>query len=253
MRNQDVHRFSKAVSEIWLAETICESAANVVLDEQQIADTRQQVRQRLQYVKDAVADADLATTLGPEIERFESALAGDPLPKLSQRCDNLRGRLLDELHGELHVHVPREDARFLGQRIPFGAAVARSFPRAADDIAQAADCLAVQQPTACVFHLMRGMEAAVRKLASKLGVTITPQTTWRHLTGSMDSKISALPRITRKERAQKDRWESARINLHHLGSVIRNNTMHPAAFYTQEQARHIFFSAGVVLNDLRKL
>jgi hypothetical protein len=97
------------------------------------------------------------------------------------------------------------------------------------------------------------MEAAVKKLAGKLGMTIGPATTWRQLTGTMDIRISALPQGTQAQMNKKNAWEDARINLHHLGSVVRNNTMHPTAHYSQDEARHIFHSVGVVLQALVKL
>jgi hypothetical protein len=34
-------------------------------------------------------------------------------------------------------------------------------------------------------HQLRAMEVAVRKLSKRLKVTITPQTTWRQMTGRM--------------------------------------------------------------------
>jgi hypothetical protein len=66
----------------------------------------------------------------------------------------------------------------------------------------------------------------------------------------MDVQIRKLPQQTRREKQKRDNWEAARINLHHLGSVLRNNTMHPTAVYSQEEAKHIFNAVGVFMKTL---
>jgi hypothetical protein len=125
----------------------------------------------------------------------------------------------------------------------FGEAVAKKFKGAGADIHNAGNCLALAQPTACVFHLMRAMELVVRQLSKRLKVTITPQATWRQMTGQMDDKIKKMPENTDKLKHKRNEWEAARANLHLVGSVWRNNTMHPAVSYTQSQARDVSFLA----------
>ena len=47
--------------------------------------------------------------------------------------------------------------------------------------------------------------------------------------------------------------EAARANLHHVGSVWRNNTMHPAGSYTQSQALDVFNAVRVFMSGLAAL
>ena len=122
------------------------------------------------------------------------------------------------------------------------------FRKAAADVESAGTCLAVQQPTACVFHLMRAMEVAVRQLGKRLKVKITPGTTWRSMTGQMDAIIKNMPKATNAQHKRKNKLEEAIVNLHHVGSVWRNNTMHPAA--TQDEARDVFNATRVFMNGL---
>jgi len=250
MLRPDAFSFGKAIADLWLKETICDRSADLPLDEKQICETRQQVHEVLQDIKRICAVSGLEERMGPEIGRFQTALEKEPLKVIAHRCDHLRERILDELKKEMYFHVFNDDSQYYGRRAPFGDAVARKFKKATDEIEQAAKCLALQQPTACVFHLMRGMETAVQRLAKKLGMTITPQTTWRQLTGNMDVQIRKLPQQARREKQKRDNWEAARINLHHLGSVLRNNTMHPTAVYSQEEAKHIFNAVGVSMKTL---
>jgi hypothetical protein len=137
-----------------------------------------------------------------------------------------------------------------GQKAPFGDAVANKFKRAIDEIENAGNCLALRQPTACVFHLMRAMEIAVRQLGRRLNINITPQTTWRLMTDQMNAKIKTMPAAADAQKRKKNNWEAASMNLHHIGSVLRNNTMHPAASYTQAEARDVFNATRVFMNGL---
>jgi hypothetical protein len=97
------------------------------------------------------------------------------------------------------------------------------------------------------------MEVAVRALSKRLHVTITPQTTWRQMTGQMDDKIKKMPEKTTAAKHKKNDWEAARANLHHVGSVWRNNTMHPATSYTPSQARDVFNAVRVFMAGLAAL
>jgi hypothetical protein len=166
------------------------------------------------------------------------------------RATALRERLEQELENEFYFQVDRQEVQFYGQKTLFGDAVAKKFKGAAYDIENAGNCFALQQPTACVFHLMRAMEVVVRKLSKRLDVTITPQTTWRNMTGNMDAKIKAMPEKTEAQKRKKNDWEAARVNLHHVGSVWRNKTMHPAASYTRSQARDVLNATRVFVTDL---
>jgi hypothetical protein len=66
----------------------------------------------------------------------------------------------------------------------FGPQVAKKFRDAANDIEHAGNCLALGESTACVFHLMRAMETAVRRLGERLHVTINPKDTWGKILNS---------------------------------------------------------------------
>jgi hypothetical protein len=250
MLKQDAFSFGKAISDLWLMENICDRSADLPMDDKQIGDTRHKVRKVLQDIRRICFGSDLDDRIGPEIRRFRTALKNEHLKEIAHRCDHLKERILDELAKEFYFHVFRDDSRYYGQEAPFGDAVTTKFEAATHEIEQAAKCLALQQPTACVFHLMRAMETAVRRLARRLRMTITPQTTWRQLTGNMDAQIRNMPERTERQKDKKNNWEAARVNLHHLGSVLRNNTMHPAAVYTQDEARHIFNAVGVSMKAL---
>ena len=78
----------------------------------------------------------------------------------------LRSRIKDELSERYFLFVFPERVQYLENKQPFGETVVEHFSAAAFDIEEASKCLALQRPTACVFHLMRVMEEGLKALAS---------------------------------------------------------------------------------------
>jgi hypothetical protein len=192
----------------------------------------------------------------PELDRIAILIAPQTMaPRLgiSQAIVHLLSRVKDDLNAQKFFHVLPGYVQFYGQDQLFGDVVAKKFPSASEDIKNAGNCLALGQATACIFHLMRAMEIAVRQLSRRLNVTITPQTTWRVMTGNMDPKIKAMPDATQRQKQKKNDWEAARTNLHLVGSVWRNNTMHPATSYTQSQALDVMNAVRVFMSGLSAL
>jgi hypothetical protein len=166
--------------------------------------------------------------------------------------DQLLVRMDEDLRKRNFIFVePGWDA-YYGKADAFGLGSSK-LKDCLPDIQRAGNCLAMQEGTACVFHLMRAMEMAVRKLSGRLNITVNAQTTWRILTGAMDGKIKNMPDTKDVDKRKKDKWAEARANLHHVGSVWRNNTMHPATSYTPSQARDVYNAVRVFMNALAEL
>lgn len=247
--------FGRALSDLRLMEIAAGAPArmNMPLHPDQDRDYRVRMQDVLGNMKRVCILSDLDDDIGPELDRFQAALQTEPLDKVAQRCDHLRNRIQDELQNEHYFQVDRREVRFYDQDLLFGGRVGLKFKAAASDIKNAGNCLALHQPDACVFHLMRAMEVAVQRLSKRLGIAIGRQTTWRVMTGNMDDKIKVMPTGTDRQREKKHAWEAARANLHQVGSVWRNSTMHPATTYTQSQANDIFQAVRVFMRALAEL
>jgi hypothetical protein len=248
MLKQAALEFGRSLADLRLMAIV--AAVNRPLSAERIHEIKIGLQDTLGNLKRIAILSDLDDAIGPELDRFQAALQVETLAQLSSRADHLQHRVQDELHLEWYLQVDRDEVRFYDKPSLFGEKVAAKFPKAIEDIKNAGNCIALQQPTACVFHLMRAMEIAVRRLSQRLGVTITPQTTWRQMTGNMDTKVKALPDTTEAQKDKKNDWEAARANLHQVGSVWRNNTMHPAASYSRPQAREIFDACRVFMTAL---
>lgn len=116
----------------------------------------------------------------------------------------------------------------------FGKEVEDAFPRASEDLSEAAKCLAVERYTATVFHLMRAMECALQYLASSHGVVVGAKA-WGPILSAMNTEIQALPKGQ-----ERDAWSQVHTHLYHVKQAWRNDTMHPKTTYTQEQATSVF-------------
>lgn len=200
------------------------------------------------------------TQVVPELDRIDFIRVsflrdeGSTVKNLSSAIHHLRFRIQDELSSEFFVHVPRVDLGLYGRTELFGQLVSKHFPNSASDIEAAGSCLALKQPTACVFHLMRVMERGVQTLGKKLKVQINPEVeTWNKVLDHVDKQIKALPVATVKQKSKKARFAEVSSYLHQTKIAWRNEVMHPKATYTQEEARDVFFASRAFMNHLSEV
>lgn len=191
----------------------------------------------------------------PQIGRLRADLSGGSVvrERLQRDVMHLYQRFKDELAAQKFLHVSLERIKYYRQKQLFGPEVAGKFPEAGEDIENAGNCYALGQPTACVLHLMRAMEAAVEGLSLRLGVVILPRDTWGQMLGKMDDKIKEMPEKTKPQKQKKARWSEARANLFHVKEAWRNESMHPTQTYTLDQARDVIEAVRTFMTGLAKL
>ncbi|MGQ3301215.1 hypothetical protein [Reyranella sp.] len=210
--------------------------------------------QHLEFAKAICRKLPLGT-LPKEIDAAIShhAHGGALADRLEYTLGNIGQRFSNELRSHQFKYVSPELAGYYGQKEPFGPHVAKRFPDASEDLENAGNCLALEQSTASVFHLMRAMEVAVRVLATRLGITIHPKDSWGLIVGRMDPKIRAMPDNTAAKKRKKDAWSGVASNLHHVGQAWRNSTMHPKKTYTQSEAREVYEAVRAFMTNLASL
>jgi hypothetical protein len=249
-------RFAKAITVLETAKVLC---LPVQIPEGEREVTNREIALAVAYGLDLTRQACLACGMAavlPELDRILILVGPQtfaPGLGISQAINHLLSRVKDDLALQNFYRVGQEDFQLYGRADLFGEAVTKKFKNAAADIRSAGSCLALGQGTACVFHLMRAMEVAVRKLARSLKINVTWKTPWRVLTGAMDAKIKKLPEVTEAQKRKREKWEAACTNLHHVGSVWRNSTMHPATSYTPSQARDVLSAVRIFMTALAEL
>jgi hypothetical protein len=195
----------------------------------------------------------------PELDRlddFVSPAAGLPFPprgSIAHSIVHLISRLQDDLQQQFFFHLTQQDVRYYGQKDQFGPQVAKKFKDAAYDIENAGNCLALQQPTACVFHLMRAMEVSLRTLGKRLKVRIGPKDTLGKILNDISPKLNAMPDRTENQKRKKERWAEARANLFHVKQAWRDNSMHGKKIYDREHAYAIFRAVSTFMTHLASL
>lgn len=104
---------------------------------------------------------------------LEKAKQGATYGTLEKETEYLHRCLIDhfEQRTVLIVDEGKTEAYEAAEPL-FGLKVWAKFQNSQRDIEEAGKCLALNRNTAMVFHLMRAMEAALRALAGKIGVTV---------------------------------------------------------------------------------
>lgn len=119
----------------------------------------------------------------------------------------------------------------------FGTVVFNAFPSANEDIYEAGTCLALERGTACVMHLMRAQEIAVKAFAKSLG--IGPQNDWGSYIRLVQNDLDNRLKVGAPRTPEEQFYAEANIQINSLRLAWRNPSMHPVAFYTPERAEEI--------------
>lgn len=151
-----------------------------------------------------------------------------------------------EMEGVLFFHVPSERAVFYGKDDLFGIDFAVMFPSLQSDMVEAGNCLAVGRGTACVFHLMRIMEAGVQSFGAKLGVSFPQDKNWQVILNEATKALKGLPSRDPATVAMAE----ASANLYSVKVAWRNEVMHPKATYTLEEAENTLRQMRIFMHSL---
>lgn len=155
-------------------------------------------------------------------------------------------RIMDELKLTTVLNVPRERASYYLQKDAFGATVSRCFPSAVNDVEEASTCYALGRYTACVFHLMRTMEAGLQELGTVLGVTFANEKVWQNILDEVNKQIKALA-LKHPKRAILSRVAT---NLYNVKLAWRNEVMHPKGAYTEDEALRVHEAVKWFMTEL---
>jgi hypothetical protein len=160
--------------------------------------------------------------------------------KLLLLYHDLQHRMEDELSSRFFLAVPFDKVKFYEQKEPlFGEEVFNQFPRIIVDIEEAGKCLALGRATACVFHLMRVMEDALKFVALKLDIPYAPS--WESYIKHIDKKMSADYKDKTPEwKKDEPFFRDLLGDFQAIRWAWRNPTMHIVRQYAVEEAESIF-------------
>lgn len=172
-----------------------------------------------------------------------------PLPGL---INDLETRIYDELSSRVCFVIGRNKAGFYDKINLFGEDVFNKFPSANFDIEEAGKCFALARYTACVMHLMRCLEVALRAIGTALSVSLT-NPNWQNIINQANSAIT-----TNKStlgiawKAEADFYTNVTAHLFTVKNAWRNPTMHVERKYTEEEAEDIFNAVKGLMRHIAK-
>lgn len=154
-----------------------------------------------------------------------------------------------ELRAKKFVQLTASRAEYFSQLQPFSEKVNERFPSAIDDIEGAAKCLALDQGTACVLHLMRVMEVGLKTLAAPLGVPYAPS--WESYLTQIARNI-AIPHGKKPPKWKKHEpfFRDVSGDLVNVKQAFRNPTMHVGRKYSPDEAEDIFRAVRAFMQRL---
>ena len=117
---------------------------------------------------------------------------------VSSSLEELSERIEEELEDRALYYVVQPHAKLIDDGASaFGSDVIQKFPDSVADLSEAARCLGLSCNTACVFHLMRSMERALRAIGNHFSATIVDKNdkplSWGVILSNVNKRIQAMP------------------------------------------------------------
>lgn len=178
-----------------------------------------------------------------------------PIYSLLAQIDELDTALHSDLVDSNMFYMPLDHAKYYYKMDWFDAGI---FPQADPDLFLAGNCFATQNYTACVFHLMRAVEAAAKVLVRKmkagkyLVVTIHGGKTaiskpvelcdWATIIKGLDKALLALESGVKTSVRKKETHEfysHAVASFRNFKDAWRNKVSHSHKIYNQNDAQYI--------------
>ena len=176
--------------------------------------------------------------------------------RMLRLTQELQGRLDDEMGQAMYLSFTSTEAFFYDAHEPFGSEVAASFPSISFDIEEASKCRVLDRSTACVFHLMRAVEAVLRAAGTALGMpALNPQAnpTWQRVLDALGNELRR-PVAQQSMALTQDRDFYAGLtgHLYAVKTAWRNPTMHVGEKYTPSEALDIWQNVSSLLRHAAK-
>ena len=158
--------------------------------------------------------------------------------------------LIEAIEGELKYRrfafLQTQKAKLLDEFRKDWASVLEKFPNTAEDVEHAVECYALEQNTACVFHLMRVSELGLREIAKKVGVKLTDRgkpmpieyATWDKVINGIKGRITAAhlkPKGAVRNR-QLQFYADATDQCTYIRDVWRNEVSHTRKSFNDGEA-----------------
>jgi hypothetical protein len=188
-------------------------------------------------------------------ERFESKTISfaDAIGITTQLAD----RVQDELKKCWFVYVPKDYIKRYQEPLEgWGTEIKSNLPSAIFDIAEASRCLAINRPTATVFHAMRVLEVGIVCLATKLRIPRNKRdkswgTVLDAVQGEIDRKFPSKGMSTHK-RKQRRIYSGMIAQFNVFQRAWRDYTIHNPVRYQRGGAVEILDAVRAFIRSIQE-
>lgn len=173
------------------------------------------------------------------IRYLEGRLAPPQYGRLAQHGIALESHVYHELAATYAFVIEgRRRELFEGNHL-FGEAVGDAYPSASMDIAEAGKCLALDRYPACIFHLMRVAERALRIIAGELGVPLASSKKGRSWGGVIVDINRALADMD-DNAPKKVRLREPMYFVSEVKDLWRDKGIHPGDDFSPERTERVY-------------
>lgn len=161
-----------------------------------------------------------------------------------------------ELVSHYFLMIPERRRNLYEQQEPlFGSAVENAFPDAGYDIASAGRCIALDEWTAAIFHLMRVLEHGLHDLAVRLNVPMSASVeleNWKNIIDRIEKEITKLEQLPKSsaKSATLQFYSEAASNFRYFKDAWRNHVSHSRATYDERQALNTWNHVRMFMQEL---
>jgi hypothetical protein len=185
-----------------------------------------------------------------EAERFRDFVRADTIDATigAERINSLTNRIRDDLVTKRLLLLNEDETALYECELPFGDAVFAAFPSANEDIAEAAKCLGLSRPTACVMHSVRVVEVGLKALGKAVG--IGPQNDWGSYLREIEIALTKSAKAAGSRTPLEQFYSEAAASIDNVRRAWRNPTMHVDRSYSVERATEIFNALRSLMRHL---
>jgi len=205
------------------------------------------LREAIKEIVEELAELPVSRVVTEQAKRLQKRIeegrgAG---PELAALLIELQNNLWVDLSSCWFLMLTSEVRDFYEQaNPPFGEMVAKTFPELSNEIAAASRCYALDEWTACVFHLMRLLEQALRVLAARVGLEpdAMKHENWKNVIDQIEKKIREMGEL----RKSPEKIEAMRIlsevatQFRYFKDAWRNHVSHANVTYDRHSGLPIW-------------
>lgn len=223
-------------------------------------DAQQQVALQLKMVRESLGDLPLSEVVQAQFERTLDKVQESPFApvEVTIYIREFHNNLVVELSSQCFFRLsPERCSLYDLNEPPFGQEVYDKFLDTQFDIEAAARCYALEEWTACVFHLMRVVEVGLHTLAKRLRVPMARDVDlkqWGEIIREIERAIKKIEgqKRTRARDEKLQFYSEAASNFQHFKNAWRNHVSHVRGKYLEREATTIWSHVQAFMQALAR-